>query len=127
MPVRKAIGIDEDQPVGAADAYGAILNARLAKTKILVPDMLDRMDKPGRPSLEQRAVAFRRAIIGDDDLEILPGLAYERGEVALDNIRIAIARHNDRSGGGRPHGRTARAPDIAQWRGEVGVARHESL
>ena len=91
LPVRQAVHIHENQALGRADANGAVEDARLAETFVLMPDMLERIAKARRPAGQQRSVVVGRSIVGHDDFEFLPALPRESRKVALDDIEIVVA------------------------------------
>jgi len=96
--VGHAVHIHEDELVGAADENGAIEDARLAKTLIILAHMLDGVPELRRPPFEQGPIILLRPVVGDDQFEIRKRLLGKSGERAGQNFRFVIGGDHNRRG-----------------------------
>ena len=93
---RQAIAVEEDAKLAGAGTDATIADLAAAKAKMLMADMLDRHRQPRRPAFDD-ACGFRsRAVLGDDDFEILVRLMRERAQRRFERVVAVIGRDNDR-------------------------------
>ena len=96
-PVRHAIAVDEDEPVGGGRANGAVQGPRLPEPAVLLGEV-DQGRKTRTDRVDELAHGLALAVFGDDDLEPRFGLFPEGAEDAPQGLYVLIDGDDD---GGR--------------------------
>ena len=92
---RETIAVEEDHVDALGGEDGAVANLGGAKAAVLVPDMGERAAEPALPGGDQVGGRRRRAVVGDDHLEILVALARERTQHGIERVLAVIGGDDD--------------------------------